>query len=212
MDISTLIFLAVALSLDAASAGFAYGLRKIKIPLPSYAVLLFASMFVVGISVLCGSAVAELLPEVWSQKLGGLILMGIGLFWLFKPRSRERKDAGQKEKVKKIAELRLASLAIVIQICEEPVSADLDASGVISVKESLLLAIALSLDALGAVFGAAMAGCGGIQAVLLIGLFQQCFLLLGVKLGGMSSCSWLRSQGQLLSGALLCVMGLIKII
>lgn len=212
MDISTLIFLAVALSLDAASAGFAYGLRKIKIPLPSYAVLLFASMFVVGISVLCGSAVAELLPEVWSQKLGGLILMGIGLFWLFKPRSRERKDAGQKEKVKKIAELRLASLAIVIQICEEPVSADLDASGVISSKESLLLAIALSLDALGAVFGAAMAGCGGLQAVLLIGLFQQCFLLLGVKLGGMSSCSWLRQQGQLLSGVLLYLMGLFKII
>jgi len=212
VDISTLIFLATALSLDAASAGFAYGLRKIKIPLPSYAVLLFVSMVIVGISVLCGSAVAELLPEVWGERLGGLILIGIGLFWLIKPRSRDRKDAGEGEKVKKIAELRLASLAIIIQICEEPVSADLDASGEISIKESLLLAFALSLDALGAVFGAAMAGCGGIQAVLLIGLFQQCFLLLGVKLGGLSSCSWLRSQGQLLSGALLCLMGLIKLI
>jgi len=212
VDISTLIFLAAALSLDAASAGFIYGLRKIKIPLLSYAVLLLASMFIVGTSVLCGSVVAELLPAVWGEKLGGLILICIGLYWLFKPRSKDKKDTGEEERVKKIAELRLASLAIIVQICEEPVAADLDASGVISIKESLLLAFALSVDALGAVFGAAMAGCGGMQAVLLIGLFQQCSLLLGVKLGGLSSCYWLRSQGQFLAGALLCLVGFIKII
>lgn len=212
MDFGTIIFFAAVLSLDAVSAGFAYGLRQIKIPLTSYLVLLCASMLIVGISVFCGSTAAALLPDMWSKKLGGIILIGIGLFWLLKPHGKTaRADRGDK-KIKKIAEFRLASLAVIIQICEEPVSADLDASGVISIKESLLLALALSLDALGAVFGAAMVGYGGLQTVLLIGLFQQCFLLFGVKLGGLASCPWLMSRGPRLAGILLCSLGIIKII
>lgn len=211
MDLGTLFFFAVALSLDAFSAGFAYGLRKIKIPIMSYCALICASMLIVGLSVFCGSAVAQVLPGVWSEKLGGIILVGIGLWWLFRPRKKNKDIIHKDEKVKKVVELRLASLAVIIQIFEEPVNADIDASGVISLQESLFLAFALSVDALGAVFGAALAGSGGIQTVLLIGIFQQCFLLLGVYLGRSSPLVWLRSQGQLLAGILLCMLGLLKI-
>lgn len=212
MDLGTLIFFAIALSLDAFSAGFAYGLRRIKIPMLSYCVLICVSMLIVGISVFCGSAVAQIIPGMWSERVGGIILLGIGLWWLFRPRKKDKDIVQEEEKVRKIVELRLASLAVIIQIFEEPVNADIDASGVISIQESLFLAFALSVDALGAVFGAALAGSGGMQTILLIPLFQQCFLLLGVYLGHSSTLAWMRSQGPIIAGILLCMLGILKII
>jgi putative sporulation protein YtaF len=209
---SELIFFAVALSLDAFSAGFAYGLRRIKIPLSSYCALICASMLIVGVSVFCGAAAARGIPGGWSERLGGIILLGIGLWWLFRLRKKNRYIIQEEEKVKKVVELRLASLAVIIQIFEEPVNADIDASGVISIRESLFLALALSIDALGAVFGVALAGSGGMSTVLLIALFQQCFLLSGIYLGRSSSLDWVRSQGPLIAGILLCALGILKII
>lgn len=211
MDFGKLIFFAIALSLDAFSAGFAYGLRRIKIPLVSYCALICASMFIVGLSVFFGSAVAQIIPPVWGEKLGGMILLGIGLWWLFRPRNNNKNINQEDEKVKKIVELRLASLAVIIQIFEEPVCADIDASGVISIQESLFLAFALSVDALGAVFGAALAGSVGIQTVLFIAIFQLFFLLLGVYLGRSSTFMWMRTQGPVIAGLLLCMLGLLKI-
>lgn len=211
MDFGKLIFFAIALSLDAFSAGFAYGLRRIKIPLVSYCALICASMFIVGLSVFFGRAVAQIIPPVWGEKLGGMILLGIGLWWLFRPRKNNKNINQEDEKVKKIVELRLASLAVIIQIFEEPVCADIDASGVISIQESLFLAFALSVDALGAVFGAALAGSVGIQTVLFIAIFQLFFLLLGVYLGRSSTFMWMRTQGPVIAGLLLCMLGLLKI-
>lgn len=211
MDFGKLIFFAIALSLDAFSAGFAYGLRRIKIPLVSYCALICASMFIVGLSVFFGSAVAQIIPPVWGEKLGGMILLGIGLWWLFRPRKNNKNINQEDEKIKKIVELRLASLAVIIQIFEEPVCADIDASGVISIQESLFLAFALSVDALGAVFGAALAGSVGIQTVLFIAIFQLFFLLLGVYLGRSSTFMWMRTQGPVIAGLLLCMLGLLKI-
>lgn len=210
MDLGTLIFFAVALSLDAFSAGFAYGVRQIKIPILSYVAMLGTSVLIVSISVLCGSAVAHLLPGPWRGKLGGVILFGIGLWWFL--RLRKSEDTREDGQCKTLVSFRLASLAVVIQIFEEPVCADIDASGVISTKESLLLSFALSVDALGAVFGASMAGLGGILTVVLIGCFQQCFLILGVLLGRSSNLPLLRSQGSLVASILLCTLGLFKII
>ena len=102
LDIGTLIFFAIALSLDAFSAGFTYGLRKIKIPLLSYCVLICTSMLIVGISVFCGSAVSQFIPDVWSEKLGGIILVGIGLLWLIRLRKNKKDNNQQEEKVKKV--------------------------------------------------------------------------------------------------------------
>jgi putative sporulation protein YtaF len=211
VDFGKLIFFAIALSLDAFSAGFAYGLRRIKIPLVSYCALICASMFIVGLSVFFGSAVAQIIPPVWGEKLGGMILLGIGLWWLFRPRKNNKNINQEDQKIKKIVELRLASLAVIIQIFEEPVCADIDASGVISIQESLFLAFALSVDALGAVFGAALAGSVGIQTVLFIAIFQLFFLLLGVYLGRSSTFMWMRTQGPVIAGILLCMLGLLKI-
>jgi len=40
-----------------------------------------------GLSVFCGSAVAHIIPDLWGEKLGGIILLGIGL-WCYSARGK----------------------------------------------------------------------------------------------------------------------------
>ncbi|HHW39999.1 MAG TPA: sporulation membrane protein YtaF [Syntrophomonadaceae bacterium] len=204
----TLIFFACALSLDAFSAGFAYGLRRIRIPFSSQLAFLVASTLTVGIGILCGHLLSRFVPAYWGAKLGGIILFGIGLWWFL--RRKRGNGIQEQECVKTLVKLQFASLAVIVQVLEEPACADLDASGVISIQESLLLGIALSLDALGASFAAALAGADGVLLIFFIGLFQQLFLLLGIYLGRSSCLGWLRKQGPVLAGVILCLLGLVR--
>ncbi|NPV28421.1 MAG: sporulation membrane protein YtaF [Firmicutes bacterium] len=210
MNLGALLFFAFALSLDAFSAGVAYGLRQIRISFGSHLVFGLASMLTVGLSMLCGDLVARFLPVIWGERLGGALLFGIGLWWYLRGK-REKREAGrQDEHPKTVARLRFASLTVLVQILEEPACADLDASGTLSTAESLFLGFALSLDALGAGFGAALAGLNGWLAVCLVGFFQQLFLLLGIWVGCSPSLAWLRAQGSLLASIVLCLLGLVR--
>ncbi|MDH7577994.1 MAG: sporulation membrane protein YtaF [Bacillota bacterium] len=210
MDFGTLLFFACAVSLDAFSAGLAYGLRQIRIPFGSLLVFGLVSMMTVGFSMFCGHLVARFLPVAWGERLGGALLFGIGLWWYLRGK-KEKKGVGQQEEhTKTLARFRFASLAVIIQILEEPLYADFDASGTLSTAECIFLAFALSLDALGAGFGAALAGINGFLAVCLVGFFQQLFLLLGTWAGRSQSLSWLRFQGPLLASIVLCSLGLVR--
>lgn len=211
MVLWTLLLFACALSLDAFSAGFAYGLTGIKIPFSSQLGFLITSTATVGIGILAGRLLSWYIPADWAGKLGGIILFGIGIWWLLRGK---QVDSEQKEDgVKTLVRFQLASLAVIIQVLEEPASADLDASGVISIREAVVLGVALSMDALGASFAASLAGADGVMMIFLIGLFQQLFLLLGICLGGRSSCmSWLRRSGHFVSGLILCLLSLLRFV
>lgn len=207
----SLLFLACALSLDAFSAGFVYGLRRIRVPLFSQLVFLATTLLVVALGVTCGHLLNTVLSPVWSERLGGVILLAIGLWWLV----QRREDTSAVEEsipVKTLVDLQFASFKIIIQVLAEPGCADLDSSGVIGARESLLLGIALSLDALGASFGAAVAGFGGLSLILAIGLFQQFFLVLGTCFGRSSSFGWLRREGTIIASIIICLMGLARIL
>ncbi len=205
----TLLLFACALSLDAFSAGFAYGLREIKIPISSQLGFLATSTATVGIGILAGRFLSWYIPADWAGKSGGLILFVIGIWWLL--RGKQVASEQREGSAKTLLRLQLASLAVIIQVLEEPVSADLDASGVISVREAAVLGVALSMDALGASFAASLAGASGTMMILLIGLFQQLFLLVGICLGGWTSCmSWLRRNSNIISGLMLCLLSLLR--
>lgn len=204
----TLIFFACALSLDALSAGFAYGLRRIRIPFSSQLGFLVASTLTVGIGILSGHLLSRYIPTIWAIRLGGIILFGIGLWWFL--RRKQEDPVPEEDGVKTLVRFQFATLAIIIQVLDEPACADLDASGVISVQESMLLGVALSMDALGASFAAALAGANGALMIFFIGLFQQLFLLLGIYLGRSSCLGWLRKRGHVLAGMILCLLGLLR--
>ncbi|WP_081833596.1 manganese efflux pump [Geomicrobium sp. JCM 19055] len=70
---------------------------------------------------------------------------------------------------------------MVIQILKKPTAADVDNSGTISVKEAVLLGVALSLDAFGAGFGASMLGYSVVWFALIVSIMCVTFLVIGKK-------------------------------
>ena len=109
-----------------------------------------------------------------------------------------------------IATLRIKPLGIIIQILREPSRADLDSSGVISLREAFLLGTALALDALGAGMGASLSGFDLAYTIPLVGCCKFLLISLGLKWGGALGKGMLRNGAGVFSGLILFVLGFVE--
>lgn len=66
----SLLFLAIAVSIDSFSVGFTYGLRKMRIPFKAIVIIACCSGIVLLISMLIGSLLTTFLPVSVTDKLG----------------------------------------------------------------------------------------------------------------------------------------------
>lgn len=106
--------------------------------------------------------------------------------------------------------LELRKLGFVIQILRTPSAADMDRSGNISAAEAALLGIALSLDAIGAGFGAALVGYGALTTALCIAAASGAFVWLGTVLGRRVA-GRIGRKLAVLPGFLLICVGILKL-
>lgn len=172
MNALSLALLALALSLDSLTVGLLYGARGIKLPWAAMAVVSGASGLLLAGAMSGGQALSAVLPAGVAQRLGALLLVGVGLWITYQTwRSHGRPGAAAPAPVPGLSEpsptpggplkvwrLRLGSIGVVIEILREPGAADIDHSGHISLTEACFLGIALALDSVAAGLGAAMAG------------------------------------------------------
>ncbi|MEC3838899.1 sporulation membrane protein YtaF [Bacillus amyloliquefaciens] len=209
MEIVSLLLLAFAVSLDSFSVGFTYGLRKMKIPFKAIAVIACCSASVMFISMLIGHFLTKIFPVSVTEKLGGLILVGIGawvIYQFFKP----AKEPDYLLHEKTLLNLEVKSLGIVIHILKKPTSADIDQSGTINGVEALLLGIALSIDAFGAGMGAAILGFSPVMMSVTVGVMSSLFVSLGINAGHFfSRWNWIDKM-TFLPGVLLIIIGIWK--
>ncbi|MCI3923955.1 sporulation membrane protein YtaF [Paenibacillus sp. TRM 82003] len=215
----SMLALAIAVSLDALSAGMMYGIRKIRIPFASILIVSLCSAFVLFGSMAVGSLFVELLPERAAQWIGASILIAIGIWAIVQMKLSERREreASPVEEPKAVEEERtllqweIRQLGLIIRIWKTPSEADVDRSGVISPAEAILLGFALSLDSLGAGVGAALLGFPPVATSLFIGAACGLCIGAGVKLGFLASgLSWV-GKLTLLPGCILIVMGILKL-
>lgn len=219
MLLSVLAF-AVALSLDGFGVGVAYGIRKIKIPPMSLVVISLTSSAAIGISMLFGHLVARYVSLEVAKFLGAVILIGVGI-WVLLHTWRGRLEGAASSPVTapeltpegdlQVLKIRLRPFGLVIQIIKEPAKADLDKSGTISAHEAMLLGLALAMDALGAGFGAAMAGFWLLLTVPVVGLTKFCLVGLGHVLGRHYAANWLGDRAATIPGWVLIGLGLMRV-
>ncbi|MBW5449102.1 sporulation membrane protein YtaF [Cohnella sp. CFH 77786] len=237
-SISSLILLSFAVSLDGFGVGITYGVRKIRIPLPSVWIISICSGFVILLSMVAGTLLARWLPPHGASAVGAVILIGIGVWALVQfVRGGESDDSGTDASGPKtgrtgktgVAEtpenrqgqvpvrrelwtLEIRQWGIIIQILRTPSAADMDRSGTISAGEAFLLGTALSLDAFGAGIGAAMVGFPPLLTAALIAFSSGSFLWVGTRVGfRVSGWKWVR-QLTVLPGLILIAMGLFKLL
>lgn len=232
LPILSLLLLALAVSLDGFGVGVTYGLRKIRIPLRSIAIISLCSGLIIYLSMQLGVWLSRFVEPVLSRWIGALILIGIGLWAIRQVRTGEEGTAGKADDAKprgdsaesrkgkedvpappaaKVLYIELKRFGLVIQILKTPSIADIDRSGVISSSEAMLLGLALSLDAFGAGFGAALLSFSPWLTSAVIALASGFFLGVGLRVGlRYAGWRWMRKMSAL-PGVLLIAMGLMKL-
>ncbi|NMA85730.1 MAG: sporulation membrane protein YtaF [Tissierellia bacterium] len=148
------ILLVLALSLDAFVASIAYGTNKIKIPFKSIIIIDSICAISLVISLLLGGILSKILPDKATIIISFFILMGIGIYYLFESFFKNYLK-GKKKKNGKV-KLKLFNIFFIIEIYIDETKADIDNSRILSSKEALYLATALSLDSLAIGFGSGL--------------------------------------------------------
>jgi len=217
MEFFTLILFALALNMDTFATGVAYGIRRIKIPFSSLLIISGLSVLAITLSMLAGNVLAGFFSEAFAQRLGGIILLLIGI-WFFlqslgKNIIRGSGEAGATgEGGKTLLHIRIYSLGLVIHVLREPHRADLDRSGEISAREALLLGTALAMDSFGAGFAACLLGFDPVLTAALVGGGHIALTYLGLLAGRGFSATWLGKQLSVLPGCILILLGLARLI
>ncbi|RCX20938.1 putative sporulation protein YtaF [Anaerobacterium chartisolvens] len=211
------LILAVSLSLDAMGVGMVYGLRKILIPLPSKLFICLLSILYSGFALIVGKSISCILPPV-ASKLTGILILGAMGIWLiiqalFKKDRTESTISRSIDTEKTLLKIGIKSLGITIQIIKNPAEGDIDNSGTIDMKESFLLGLALSVDAIGVGIGSALSGFDSILIPCAVGFSQMVFIYIGTLLGRRFSLnSGINKKVlELLPGILLILLALMRL-
>lgn len=235
----SLAILALAVSLDGFGVGVMYGLRKIRIPLVSIAIISVCSGLVIFASMQIGAFAAKFLSPAVAKSTGAVILIGIGV-WAIVQMWRQRADNGSPDiadagpdgtatgqgaaesdawtdrdaptgGIRTVLRIEMKRLGLVIEILRTPSLADVDRSGYISSSEAVLLGAALSLDAFGAGIGAAFIGFAPLITAAVIAVSSGMFIASGLRVGlTYADTRWLQRLA-VLPGCILIAMGIMKL-
>jgi len=203
--------------LDGFGVGISYGLRKIKIPIPSILIITSCSALVIVVAMRIGQWLSTFVNLEIANQIGAWLLIGVGcwaIFNLYQNKETQHQSGStghEDEGHKQILNLEIKMLGLVIHILKKPTAADMDKSGEISSGEAALLGTALSIDAFGAGIGAAFMGYSPWITGLLVSLFCTIFIYLGLRLGfRYSSVGWIKRL-SFVPGVILILFGISRI-
>lgn len=200
--------LVIAVCIDAFATSVTYGIRKISIPVFSAIVISSIGTTFLGISLYLAGLVQKFIPASLCMTLSVILLIFLGVVSLFQStiKSYLKKHKGQKN-----MRFSLFDISFVVEIMFDETKADADNSKVLSAKEALLLAVALSVDSLATGFSAGLAApnfSGIVLLCLVIGFISvRIGCVIGKKISEKSNLnlSWT-------SGVVLILLALTKII
>ena len=201
--------IAISISIDALAVSFAYGCKKIKIPMPSLLIINTICTMVIGLSFLFGIAVVQYIPQWLAAGLSFSILLIIGLMKLFD--SITKSVIRKYSQINKEINLSVFTFKLIMRIYADPETAGVDISKSISMKEATVLAVSLSLDGFAVGFGAAMIGINGWILVAFTLLTGFAALLLGCWLGN-KAADKLRFNISWLAGILLIGLAVVQLL
>lgn len=206
-DLIPVLLVAISSNADNVAVGIAYGIRNVRVPLPSNLFIAVFTSCVTLLSTLAGQRIGCYLPPQLANMVGGGIIAGIGVWVLIQStRSRALDD-----KTAMAGYIRPGMLPKLLSVLENPLSIDRDLSGHIDLREVCLLAVALSLNNVGNGIGAGMVGMSPLLIATAVLVFSVITLWGGVAAG----CYGQRILGnfaKVMSGVLLVAVGVYEIL
>jgi putative sporulation protein YtaF len=204
VSLFSLILIAVAVSLDGFWGGFAFGLRKIKIPFGSLIIISSWSVLCTMIAMLIGHYLRNVIPIEMAKYIGALLLLLLALYTLKQGFDHRKENRGAfKPKI---------NLHDLTKILQNPLLADYDNEDDIKPMEGTLLGLAVAMDASIAAFTLALLGINPFTTPFMFGAAH--FLMIGVgnMLARTNMVGNLGEKFALLPGLILLVMAVLRFI
>lgn len=200
--------IAVSLSIDAFATSFAYGCKKIKIPMLSVHIINFICTLTLGLSFFFGGILLPYIPAWLAAGLAFAILFTIGVIKLFD--SITKSIIRTHTQLNKEIKVSLFNFKLLLRLYADPEVADFDISKNISPREAALLAISLSLDGFAVGFSAVMIGINGWALISFALIANVLALLFGGWLGNQTA-NKLRFNISWAAGVVLIALALMQL-
>lgn len=157
------LLIVTALSIDAFVSSFAYGTNKIKIPIKSILIINIICSLILAFSLFFGVLLRPLISQSLAQFVSFSILFILGITRLFD--STIKTLIRKYNNIEKKVEFSILDLKFILNVYANPEKADIDSSRIVSSKEAIFLAIALSLDSFAVGFGAGLSDVNHFQII-----------------------------------------------
>jgi len=199
----SIVLLAIAVSVDGFGVGLACGIRNLVILPLSLIMICIVSAGSVAVSMFLGHSLALIIPVELVSQSGGFVLLIMGFYFIIQ-------GIGIKDKKKKQSSFKGKNFREKISlITEVPEEADVDKSGTLNTKESLILGVALGADAFGAGFGAVLLGLNPFVTVAAVGITKLIMIPAGIFLGQRAiSVDLFSRYAPVISGLILLIIAM----
>ena len=183
--LSSLLF-AFSANIDNFVVGLSYGIKKIKIGFMSNLLIALISLAGTVLSMLAGKIIFSFIPKNVSNYVGSIMLILIGTWTLVKPLLKNKPSD---------------------DILDHPEKADIDNSSSIDVKESIVLACALTINNVGLGIGASITGLNIVMTSLLTFIFSLLMIIIGHTFGSYYLSKVFSKRAAFVSGLIIIALG-----
>jgi putative sporulation protein YtaF len=193
------VLIGIASNLDNAGVGIAYGVRGIRISKSANFMIAMISFLMTLLSGIVGAWLSMYISSFVSHLIGAVVIVSVGIYVLYQP-FRKRTTV-----------VISTNHNLIQRILQQPEEADLDQSKTISFKESLILGIALGINALAGGFDAGVTHLHVLSTSVAVGFFSFTVLGLTDYVGRKYFAVKFDRLATTLSGILLILIGLYQI-
>lgn len=191
MHILSSFLFAISANTDNFVVGLSYGIKKIKIGPVSNFLIALISLVGTIISMLIGKVIFRFIPGNASNLLGSIILLLIGSWTIIKPLLKNTNSEN---------------------ILDNPERVDIDNSASIDVKESIALALALTINNFGLGIGASITGLNIVITSLLTFTFSIFMIIAGYSLGANYLSKVFTKRATVVCGLIIIILGIYEIV
>jgi len=206
LTLLSLVLIAVAVSIDGFWGGFAFGLKRTKIPPLSLIIISAWSVICTMISMLVGHFLTNHISITAAKIIGAGLLFAMGFMTLKEGMKKRNELKFEDNKASKIG------LKDVFKIISNPLLADVDNQNDIKPSEATLLGLAVAMDASVAAFTLSLAGLNPFTTPFLFGLTHFVLIGLGNLLATRKLFSTIGAKLTLAPGLILMLLGISRLL
>ena len=211
MDLSYVILLGIAVSIDGFFAGIAYGLKNIKVSFSALSIIGFVTLICTTLAMQGSSLLLNLVNPAIATYFGALLLIVIGLSSIVRQYLTSPIEKQTRESTATPMKITFALGRIVISIMKKPECADIDHSNHINKFEAFLLGLALGIDNMVATFPAGLTHPLHFSTPLIMCIIQSSIVWSGIYLSAKIVSPKFKQKLAYAPGCVLILLGLFRL-